>query len=409
MNRLARIIVMCTIVATTLSGVTIVGADDIYNQIDGRRQQMTQLETDIAGLEASIAELRGQEAEINNQIAILDLELEKTQKELELLKAQLEQLTNDIVNITAEIEQMQRDLETQVEVYKQNVNYYYIEYVRSSPLEVLVTSDNLSDFVRKQEQQSMMNSVNENILEDIKTIKASLESQKADLELKQAEVASLKQDVEAKERTLAEQINVKQALLAQTQNMAISYEQLVAQNQQAMEDLDGEIRYLEQEAARREEELRRQREQRGEDPSIPIISEDGFIWPASGTITMEYNERYPDWILNAYPWFKSHPNHTGIDIANSVGTPIKAASSGIVATVRSYQGGYGNCIIIDHGGGLMTLYGHLNSFNVSEGQYVVIGDVIGGMGSTGSSTGPHLHFETRLNGSVVNPHNYLPS
>ncbi|MCL1790829.1 MAG: peptidoglycan DD-metalloendopeptidase family protein [Peptococcaceae bacterium] len=106
-------------------------------------------------------------------------------------------------------------------------------------------------------------------------------------------------------------------------------------------------------------------------------------WPTSGTITSRY--RTP-----------SRPNHNGIDIANPVGTPIYAASSGVVI-FRGWATGYGNCVVIDHGNGVGTRYGHLSTFNVSAGDEVAWGQIIAGMGNTGNSTGPHLHFEVFLN------------
>ena len=93
--------------------------------------------------------------------------------------------------------------------------------------------------------------------------------------------------------------------------------------------------------------------------------------------------------------------------ANGVGTPIRAAKAGTVI-LAGWNGGYGNCIVIDHGGGFSTLYGHMSRLRASEGQRVSQGDLIGDMGSTGNSTGPHLHFETRVNGNPQDPTRYLP-
>ena len=119
-----------------------------------------------------------------------------------------------------------------------------------------------------------------------------------------------------------------------------------------------------------------------------------LLWPARGSLSSGFGRR----------WGRMHE---GIDIANSVGTPIYAADPGkVIFTGRS--SGYGNLIRINHGGGLVTCYGHLKSFAVSSGQYVDRGQLIGYMGNTGNSTGPHLHFEVRVNNSPQNPIKYLP-
>ena len=120
----------------------------------------------------------------------------------------------------------------------------------------------------------------------------------------------------------------------------------------------------------------------------------GVAWPTNGTLTSGFGIR----------WGVLHP---GIDIANSTGTPIKAAKSGTVIVAGWNAGGYGNWVIIDHGGGFSTLYGHMSKIRVSQGQSVKQGERIGDMGSTGNSTGPHLHFETRVNGTAKNPTAYL--
>lgn len=124
------------------------------------------------------------------------------------------------------------------------------------------------------------------------------------------------------------------------------------------------------------------------------VSGSGVAWPTSGSLTSGYG----------YRWGSLH---AGIDIANGVGTPIRAAKGGTII-LAGWNGGYGNCIVIDHGGGFTTLYGHMTRLRASEGQRVSQGDVIGDMGSTGNSTGSHLHFETRVNGSPRDPQRYLP-
>jgi len=120
----------------------------------------------------------------------------------------------------------------------------------------------------------------------------------------------------------------------------------------------------------------------------------GVAWPANGSVTSGFG----------YRWGSLH---AGIDIANGAGTPIRAAKAGTVI-LAGWNGGYGNCIVIDHGGGFSTLYGHMTRLRVSEGARVGQGDLIGDMGSTGNSTGSHLHFETRVNGSAQDPNRYLP-
>ena len=121
----------------------------------------------------------------------------------------------------------------------------------------------------------------------------------------------------------------------------------------------------------------------------------GLIWPASGPITSPFGMRWG-------------AMHAGIDIGAGFGAPIRAAKAGVVISASSTSGGYGMLTVIDHGGGFSTLYGHQSRFAVSAGETVAQGQVIGYVGCSGHCTGPHLHFETRVNGTPQNPMNYLP-
>ena len=125
----------------------------------------------------------------------------------------------------------------------------------------------------------------------------------------------------------------------------------------------------------------------------------GMIWPISGPITSPFGWR-------THPIFGSQRFHSGLDIGGDYGMEIHAAKAGVVSHA-GWIGGYGNTVMIDHGGGIVTLYGHNQSLNVSVGQQVSQGQVIAFCGSTGNSTGPHCHFEVRLNGEPVSPYNYL--
>ncbi len=125
----------------------------------------------------------------------------------------------------------------------------------------------------------------------------------------------------------------------------------------------------------------------------------GLIWPVDGTITSGFGGRSsPGGVGTTY--------HEGLDIAVPEGTPIRAAKGGTVV-IAAYTGGYGNYTCIDHGGGLSTCYGHQSGYAVSAGQSVDQGQVIGYSGNTGASTGPHLHFEVRVNGAAQDPLGYL--
>jgi murein DD-endopeptidase MepM/ murein hydrolase activator NlpD len=140
----------------------------------------------------------------------------------------------------------------------------------------------------------------------------------------------------------------------------------------------------------------------GSTPAAPAPAPDGggqLLWPADGPLTSGYGMR-------VHPIFGTARMHTGIDIGAAYGSPVWAADDGRVAYVGAMSG-YGNTVVIDHGGGLATTYNHLSGYQVSSGQTVARGQPIATVGCTGYCTGPHLHFEVRIDGSPVDPMPYL--
>jgi len=161
---------------------------------------------------------------------------------------------------------------------------------------------------------------------------------------------------------------------------------------EAIEEFEYELAALEADQARVEQLIEEAASSAGDAPGI-------LVRPVPGAITSPFGMRL-------HPIYGTWKMHNGVDMRGGYGTSIKAAASGTVI-FAGYMSGYGNTIILDHGGGMTTLYAHQSSFNVSSGQSVSAADVIGYVGSTGASTGPHLHFEVRLNGSPVDPQDYI--
>ncbi|MGH9155247.1 MAG: murein hydrolase activator EnvC family protein [Acidimicrobiales bacterium] len=226
-----------------------------------------------------------------------------------------------------------------------------------------------------------------------------------------AQVANHDRDVLDQLRSLRQDLGLEQTAAAQARDLAAERRMVVntrlAELEKVRRDkkiladaLDQRIREFQAEAdevARQEAGLAaliRSRERAAASVIDGVASAAGLVWPVRGTLTSGFGPR----------WGRLH---AGIDIAAKTGTPIKAPKAGEVIFSGTYSG-YGNCVIIDHGGGLTTLYGHQSRIAVREGANVGQGDVIGYVGSTGHSTGPHLHFETRVNGSPQNPRRFLP-
>ena len=194
-------------------------------------------------------------------------------------------------------------------------------------------------------------------------------------------------------------------MLADLENDLDAYNKAYEENEQAEKELADEIDTLMETLRRQEAAAAAAARPSGGGSSgnsntgSSVMGSGSFIWPATSyLVTSEYGYRI-------HPLQGVQKFHSGIDVGAGAGTPIYAAAAGTVATA-TYNDSYGNYVLINHGGGNSTLYAHMSSMAVSSGAYVTQGQVIGYVGSTGWSTGPHLHYEVRLNGSTVNPLSY---
>jgi murein DD-endopeptidase MepM/ murein hydrolase activator NlpD len=267
-------------------------------------------------------------------------------------------------------------------------------YVRPQQAALAGLSDakNLEDASRRASMLRQVANSDRDVLDQLRATREDLgiEKQKAASarEVAAQRKAAANEQLSTYKANLAEQARLESALNARIAEVTGEIE-AHAREDAAIQGL------LNSEAARAAAAARASRDSSAPaDDSGGRISGSGMRWPASGPVTSEFG----------YRWGRLH---AGLDIGAGMGAPIHAAKAGTVI-FSGVQGGYGNVVIIEHGGGLTTLYGHMSRRAASDGQEVSTGDLIGYVGSTGHSTGPHLHFETRVGGSPQNPRRYLP-
>ena len=309
--------------------------------------------------------------------------------------------------------EVEEEYQTKHEKLEKRVRDIYING-QISYLDVMFGAQDFGDFLtrmdllkRVMEQDSeLVNAV----LDYSKEIIAIGEQLESDRQV-QAEQAVIAED--AKNIKL-EKVAEQQALIDMMENDKDVYnrqydEMIAASNQVAQLIQESQYRAAAEEARRQQEADRQAQIQAqgtyevSDDGSyqayIPATNSGAMIWPINGPITSEFGWRN-------HPVFGGQRFHSGVDIGGDYGLPIHAAQGGVVSHA-GWIDGYGNTVMIEHGNGIVTLYGHNESLAVSVGQYVNQGDVIAYCGSTGNSTGPHCHFEVRLNGEPVSPFNYL--
>ncbi|NLU45262.1 MAG: peptidoglycan DD-metalloendopeptidase family protein, partial [Acholeplasmataceae bacterium] len=250
-------------------------------------------------------------------------------------------------------------------------------------LDVLLGAKDFSDFASRMYLLQRIIARDISLLSKLEEQKRNLNSQQEALEEDKKQLDKVHADVDAKKKTVEAKAAERRALydkaLAEQNRLEQEYNDLM----ETSNNIASMIKNWEQSG------------------TLGSVNGSGrFIWPIHGEITSPYGWR-------THPIFGTQIFHSGIDIAADYGDPILAADSGTVV-YAGWMGGYGNAVMIDHGGGLVTLYGHNTAVLVSEGQAVDKGQVIAHAGSTGYSTGPHCHFEVRLHGETVNPLSYLP-
>lgn len=357
------IVVILVLMFLFLAGASNVNAETavekkkrLEKQIEEENRKKTQIKGEISRSLSSIIELKKQIQEKDNEIAGLKTEIEEAQKRVE--------------KIEDELKILEEDCDKKEKVVKKRVTYMY-EAGKYKNWEILLKSQNIMDFFSNYYMLKELAKIDNELLKE-----ASRNKQKIEL---------LKKEVDSKKKVLEEtEEKIEKSKVIQKSLITLK-EDSVKKLTQAEKNILGKLNDLEEQKQQAEAEIARA--MRGYVGSGVYVGGE-LAWPVPGcTYISTY---FGDGPAQGYYW----GIHRAIDIADDYGTPIVAANAGKVILAER-NGGYGNCVIIDHGGGIFTLYGHGSRILVKEGQFVARGQRIMLMGSTGMSTGPHLHFEVR--------------
>lgn len=341
------------------------------------QKQMMALEDDIKSIKNDAEKLAAKKASLNERTANI-------RKQIENYKAAIE-LTQESLRVKqAELDEKQREMDETYEQFKQRMRAMYMSN-NTTLLSTLLAANSYSEFLLAAEMMRRVTDHDTELMDKLTAEKTDIEERKAVIEEELARLESDKAELDATYDELA--------VLIQEANAAISAAQALKEAKQAEYDSAAAS------FAAIEEELEKLM-QASNGEFIGGL----FIWPVPGYSYISYY-----YGMRIHPISGKYSMHTGIDIAGYAiyGKKIVASNSGVVSAVRYYTTGYGYYAIVDHGGGVYTLYAHMSSIKVSVGDWVSQGDTIGYVGSTGNSTGPHLHFEIRINGNTVNPLEYV--
>lgn len=348
--------------------------------LEDRKKELNQVNRMIQQRKQQLAENNKKKQNVIQELNTIDQDISQTSQDLQRIANELAALQKAIQKTEKELKEKEADLEKRTQFLYQRLEDIYMDG-QVSYLEVLLQSTSMSDFLTRLDLMQYIAEQDSRLVRELAAERDQIEQHKKELVNKKEEVAVLQETTRAKQTYLAARRSDREAALGQLETERKAY-------LRAMQELEASSRNLTNIIQQMQSKNQKPRQGTGR-----------FIWPVSGPITSNYGMRY-------HPILHQSRLHSGVDIGASGGTPIKAADDGTVI-YSGWMGGYGQVVVLDHGGGYSTLYAHMSSIAVGKGSGVTQGQTIGRVGSTGWSTGPHLHFEVRINGNTQNPLNYL--
>lgn len=368
--------------------------------IDSAKDKISSLEEEKKKTEETIQELEKLKADTESYVKELDGELARLDDELSSLDSRITDKEADIEETKAQLEEAKKTEEEQYASMKLRIKYMY-EKGDTSYLDLLLESGSMSEMLNRAEYIQQISFYDRKKLTEYGEIKEKIADDEEKLEAEHEELLTLQEQTKAKQDSVEKLVGEKSRELQKYQNQIAANESQLASYQADIEAQENRIQQIEAELKRQEEEARKKAQEKGEEYKTVSIGNISFIWPcpSSSRITSGFGGR-------SSPTEGASSNHKGIDIGASSGSDIVAAADGTV-TISTYSYSAGNYIMINHGGGVSTVYMHCSKLLVSVGETVKKGQVIAKVGSTGYSTGPHLHFGVRVNGAYVNPSQYV--
>ncbi len=399
--------------------------DELTSYVDELSGNITSLQGYISEVDAILADLSIDIYNLNMQIAQKEIDIANKQTEIDNIKLEIEGVETDISNARTFLAVAQESEIMQYESMKLRIQYMY-ENGDNTFIDILFSSESMIDFLNNAEYIAEISEYDRDKLIEYAETKEAIATLLANLEGLETELLVAKTLLEQEEALLQTDKASLENSRAQLEAEEAAYDTILAAKSSELASAEGDKAYTEQQIALAEQQYADQEEiinqvkeeyaawlaelaaqnQSAEAAIAAKLAEigvTGFTWPVPGynTITSEFGGRI-------HPILGIYKLHDGMDISgyNINNKPIVAAYGGTVVLSQSYYG-YGNCVKIDHGGGIQTLYAHASALLVSVGQTVNAGDTIALVGSTGNSTGPHLHFSLIIGGEFVNPRDYV--
>lgn len=358
--------------------------------------------TEIDDTKKKAEELESKKKAAENEKTSLADQLKKLTGEMEETKKKISAKEDEITNKEEELILAKADENEQYESMKKRIRYMY-ENGNTGFVEILCSSKSIGELLNNAEYISRISGYDRNMLVEFQKVVTNVENQEAELKKEYKELQTMQDNLITKQDSVNELIKNKQSEIQSLTSELGDTKNKLAQLEAAAAEAE---RKQKEAAAAKKAQAAAKKNTSSSGPSAgsagaSVVSGNGtFTHPCpGGYISSGFGYR-------TQPIAGASTNHKGIDFAAATGTPIYAAAAGTVISA-GYAGNAGNLLVVSHGNGLLTYYMHCNAIYVSAGQKVSRGQNVAAVGTTGNSTGPHLHFQVMLNGTPVNPANYL--
>lgn len=374
--------------------------------VSSLQNKSSAFQSQISAAQQKLNQTNSQKQAAQSEVNQLDRELSSVQAEINQLNSQLAETSARLAKEQEELEQAKKVKTEQYETLKKRIRIMY-EYGNSGYLEVILGAKSFSDFLTRVEYANRFMKHDNELLAEYAEAERIINENVVSIEADKKTIEDLQAKQVTKQQELDSKIKQKTAIVKQLDSNAATYEAQIAD----LEQQDKNVQALIQKAQAAAAEAAKAAQTAQQSTTIArgnpgrVYNSDGrhFQYPVPAYQGYSPNSGYG---YRGSPISGKQEFHTGLDLKATLNTDVVAAESGTVI-YAGWRGGYGKCIIIDHGGGYSTLYAHNNVLYVSVGQQVSRGQVISGAGTTGYSTGVHLHFEVRINGQHTNPTGYI--
>ncbi|MCM1570175.1 MAG: peptidoglycan DD-metalloendopeptidase family protein [Roseburia sp.] len=380
--------------AMNLSSITSRSIQEKQDQISQAEKEKENLKNNLSDLQVIKNQLEAQKSDLKNYVVKLDGSLAEIEQNIADLESQIDTKTEEIAKVEAELKVAQEEEDNQKDSMINRIRLMYEQKDRYMS-ELLLDAQGLKDMVNRADYMENIMSYDRQQWEKFQETRQLVELCKEEIELEKELLNQTREHVEIEQNNL-------ELLISQKQNDIIAYETDISTKEKA-------IREYEEEIAAQDEEIKLL-EQAIAEEKRRIIASNGKVITYDGGVFQFPLETYTrvsdDYGMRMHPTLGVEKFHNGVDFAAPAGTPIYAAYDGVVVAA-TYSGTMGNYVMIDHGDSLYTIYMHASKLYVSKDDVVIRGETIAGVGTTGRSTGNHLHFGVRKDGDYVSPWNYI--